>query len=112
MNFKSEVQKMADAIKEKLNITEQITPADFDTLIESIDSGLKINKDKAVLKEYKSLLNSNLEVGDFVQKIKTYLCKKEQFNLQENIVNYKIIDNDFILYNTQEGILYLLNIYS
>src|SRR5699024_3736523 len=25
-------------------------------------------------------------------------------------VNYKIVDNDFILYNTQEGILYLLNI--
>ena len=110
MNFKSEVQKMADAIKEKLNITEQIAPADFDTLIEFIDSGLKINKDKAILKEYKPLLNSNLEVGDFVQKIKTYFYKKEQFNLQENIVNYKIVDNDFILYNTQEGILYLLNI--
>ena len=110
MNFKSEVQKMANAIKEKLNITEQITPADFDTLIESIDSGLKINKDKAILKEYKPLLNSNLEVGDFVQKIKTYLYKKEQFNLHKNIVNYKIVDNDFILYNTQEGILYLLNI--
>ena len=110
MNFKSEVQKMADAIKEKLNITEQIAPADFDTLIEFIDSGLKINKDKAILKEYKPLLNSNLEAGDFVQKIKTYLYKKEQFNLQKNIVNYKVIDNDFILYNTQEGILYLLNI--
>ena len=110
MNFKSEVQKMADAIKEKLNITEQITPADFDILIESIDSGLKINKDKAILKEYKPLLNSNLEVGDFVQKIKTYLYKKEEFDLQENIVNYKIINNDFVLYNTQEGILYLLNI--
>lgn len=110
MNFKSEVQKMTDAIKEKLNMTEQITPADFDTLIKSIDSGLKINKDKAILKEYKPLLNSNLEVGDFIQKVKTYLHKEEKFNLQERIVNYKIIDNDFILYNTQEGILYLLNI--
>lgn len=113
MDIKEEIQKIADAIKVKLNIEyETVNPFNFDELIESIDSGLNVNKEKNILNEYNILPGSKATEGDFVQKVKGCLYRQDIINISaEDICQYEILAIDdtkiLLLYCTKEGLLIL-----
>lgn len=110
MDLKGEIQNIADAIKEKLNIEELIHPVDFDELINSIDFGLKMDKEKNILKEYNILPGSEIQEGDFVKKVKSYLYRQDIVNIPtDDVIQYEVLaaDNDktLLLYCTKKGML-------
>lgn len=110
MDLKGEIQNIANAIKEKLNIEELIHPVDFDELINSINSGLKMDKEKNILKEYNILPGSEIQEGDFVKKVKSYLYRQDIVNIpMDDVIQYEVlaVDNDktLLLYCTKKGML-------